>query len=107
MEPREARRDIQWGPLLGGVIVGWIASWGLYIVTVLVLFSSLGDVGFSGSTWPIVVAAAALFLPAVVSGVLLLRQRRAGQMVAGLLLGLAIGAVVGAGVCMPLVLGGG
>lgn len=105
-EPEAGRREIQWGPLLSGILAGWLASWGLYIVTVLVLYSSLGDVGMSGSTWPIVVTIVALLLPAVFFGVRLLRRRRGGQLVAGTLLGLTIGAVVGAGVCMPLAVGG-
>ena len=106
MEQPGQGREIQWGPLLGGAFLGLFASWGLYMLTVLVLFSSLGDVGLSDATWPMVVAAAALLLPAAVFGLLLLRQRRAGQVVAGVLLGLTIGALVGAGLCVPLVLGG-
>ncbi len=106
MEQPEEGREIQWGPLLGGVFLGVFASWGLYMLTVLVLYSRLGDVGISGATWPMVVAAAALLLPGVVFGLLLLRRRRAGQVVAGVLLGLTIGALVGAGLCVPLVLGG-
>ena len=80
-------------PIIGGAILGFISTWVLLTVAILVLYSTQLT-GFL--EW--LVPAVALFGLPVIFGVLLIpeRTRRWG---AGALLGLAIGSITGAGVC--------
>lgn len=83
------------GALAGGVILGFVASWGMFAFLAFATYASYGD---TSSTLPTLVPIAGLVALPVVSGLLMIRprSRRAG---AGLLMGVAIGSVVGAGVC--------
>jgi hypothetical protein len=102
MEEREGR-PVDWKQLVGGIVVGWILSWAALTLAVIV---SLGFATDSDSPAIAVLIWGALFAPAVVLGVVLLIRRSRGQVVAGTLMGLTIGSVVGAGVCSATSLSG-
>ncbi len=83
--------------LVGGVVLGFVASWMFYLFTAVTAVTAFGDEGSpSPGPWLELVV---LVLPPVVMLALLVprRTRRAG---AGLLLGIALGSVVGAGACV-------
>jgi hypothetical protein len=82
-------------PVVGGVIVGFVATWILFFVTLLVVYANYGD---STGTTEDVIAFSGLILPPVVFGLLLI-PRRTRHFGAGLLLGLAIGSITAAGIC--------
>ena len=92
-------RPISKAAVVGGAVMGFIGSWLLFAFAVLVMYGSLGD---SSTTIQMVIGFAALLSIPVVSGALLLsREKR--QLGAGLLMGVAIGSLVGAGVCIGTV----
>jgi hypothetical protein len=82
-------------PLIGGAVLGFIASWLTFGVTLIGLYSASGDGSSLGAD---IVAGVGLFGLAVVLGLLLV-PRRTRYWGAGFLMGLAIGAITGAGVC--------
>jgi hypothetical protein len=92
-EQREAR-TVDWGDVLGGVVGGWILCWAVYTVFGFASYANAGDSWRAGLT----VWGSLAFTPLVLLGVVLVRRQR-GQLVAGVLLGLTIGAILGAGVC--------
>lgn len=79
--------------VVGGAILGFAATWVLFIVSILVLYAE-------AVTGPLeyVVPAVGLFGLPVLFGALLV-PRRTRQWGAGFLLGVAIGAITGAGIC--------
>ena len=89
--------------VIGGVVLGWLGGWFLFAVVTLVLYASLGDTApqISGT----LVGIATLLVVPVVAGVVLIRRGR-GRLGSGLLLGVAIGSLVGAGVCTSALLTG-
>lgn len=80
--------------VLGGAVVGWLGSWALFAFVTLATFSST-----STDTPQMVLGISALAVLPVVSIAVLLFRRAQGQFAAGMLLGVAIGSVLGAGVC--------
>ena len=97
-EEKRGPGTIDWTVVVGGAVGGLVGSWGLFAVAILVFYESLGD---EATNW---VAALALFaIPACAGAVLILRGR--GQLGSGLLLGVAIGSIIGAGVCSTWWLG--
>ena len=93
-EDTPAGRRTSTGQVIGGAVLGFIASWLLTAITLLVLYSTYGD-----STLLNVLYYCALGLPAAVS-VALLVPARTRYLGAGLLMGFAIGSILGAGVCV-------
>ncbi len=96
MDERPEGRDVRWGEVVGGVVLGFVACWGFFAVAVFATYLATGE---SAGRWTTVLVWASL---AVVPVALLLTawaRRRRGQLVAGMLLGLTIGSIVGAGVC--------
>ncbi len=89
----ERRLRVPW--IVGGAILGFVLSWFVFAVTIFALYAAVGD---SSATAQNVLAAVGLFGLPVVLGALLV-PRRTRQLGAGLLLGLAVGAITGAGVC--------
>jgi hypothetical protein len=96
MDEQPGTRKIEWGPLIGGIVVGWLLSWFLFAFAALLLYTNLGG---TRETLQSAIALTSLLLAPVVLGVLALRRRRQGQVVAGVLMGLTVGAIAGAGVC--------
>ena len=101
MEPQEHQGDSAgaasgWraASLVGGVFLGWIGSWASFIV---VLLTGVADV--ESRTRQTVAFAVGLGAVPVVALVLLLLGRSRRQFGVGLLLGVAIGSIVGSGVC--------
>jgi hypothetical protein len=82
-------------PVVGGMIVGFIVTWILFFVTLLVVYANYGD---STGTTQDVIAFSGLLGPPIVFGLLLI-PRRTRHFGAGLLLGLAIGSITAAGIC--------
>ena len=81
-------RRVDAGAVFGGIVLGVVLTW--------LSFTAVVSAGLSnGGPAPAVLA---LVLPAVV-GVALLSHPRSRQAGAGLLMGLAIGMITGAGVC--------
>ncbi len=82
-------------PIVGGLVVGFIATWALFVVTLLVVYANYGD-----SSGPVqnVLGFAGLLVPPILFGLLLI-PRRTRHFGAGLLMGLAIGSITAAGVC--------
>ncbi len=91
-DPVEHRIHVE--PMLRGAALGFIASWVLTAITLLVLYSTYGD-----STLLNVLGYCALGFPAAVSLALLV-PARTRYLGAGLLMGFAIGSILGAGVCV-------
>jgi hypothetical protein len=104
-EMGDEKRDpgsIEWTDVVGGAVLGLVGSWGLYAVAMLVLYTSLGD---NAAPWVYaLVGVGALFAIPLCAGAVLIRRGR-GQLGSGLLLGVAIGSIIGAGVCSTTWLG--
>ena len=83
------------GPLVGGAVLGFAATWFSFALTVLLLYSAFGDTTSPAQT---ALAVTALVAPPVLAGALMV-PRRTRHLGAGLLMGVAIGAIAGAGVC--------
>lgn len=94
-EPAE-NHDIRWKELVVGLVVGLIACWLFFAVAVFATYVATGD---SAATWVSVLMWASLAVVPAAFLVAALVRRRRGQLVAGMLLGLTIGSIVGAGVC--------
>lgn len=98
-EPQESR-SIALGEVFTGAVAGWILCWAVVAVFTFGTYASVGD---SSSPWVGVLVGGSLAVtPLVLLGVVLVRRRR-GMLIAGVLLGLTIGSVVGAGVCTTYV----
>ena len=82
--------------VFGGAVLGFIGSWLLFAFAVFTMYSSLGD---SSVATQVVVGFTFLLLIPVVSGAMML-SRKTRQLGAGLLMGVAIGSLAGAGVCI-------
>ena len=96
MEDEAERHPISWRDLVGGVVLGFVATWVFFAVVVFATYLATGD---NASTWVSVLMWASLaVIPGAFVMTVLVRRRR-GQLVAGVLLGLTIGSIVGAGVC--------
>lgn len=93
--PEPPRAPVRWGAVIGGAVLGFVATWLLFALVVLGMYSTFGD---SATTQQNVIGLAALLALPVITLVLMLspQTRHAG---AGLLMGIAIGSVVGAGIC--------
>ena len=92
---------LKWVTVLGGAVLGLLGSWLLYAFAVVVMVSSLeGD----AATWLyLLVGAGALFTIPVCAGAVLIHRGR-GQLGSGMLIGVAIGSITGAGLCSTLTL---
>lgn len=99
-EPRNDRPDetpqpLRAGPLVGGAVVGFLVSWVGFAVVAIAMYSTFGDSSSGAQT--AAALAGLLVLPVVATALMVPRRtRRAG---AGFLMGIAIGAIAGAGVC--------
>ena len=89
--------------VLGGVVLGWFGGWFLFALVTLVMYTSYGDTGTQAAG--ILVGVATLLVIPVTAGVVLIRRGRS-RLGSGLLLGVAIGSLVGAGVCTSTLLAG-
>ena len=87
--------------LVGGIFLGWIGSWVSFI---LVLLTGVADV--DSRTRQTVAFAVGLGAVPVIALVLLLLGRSRRQFGVGLLIGLAIGSIVGSGVCASWIVSG-
>ena len=96
MDERAEHRDLRWKEVVGGVVIGFLACWGFFGVAVFVAYVATGD---SAPGWVTVLMWASLAVAPAVFLVAALVRRRRGQLVAGMLLGLTVGSIVGAGVC--------
>jgi hypothetical protein len=90
--------------VVGGMFFGWLGSWILYLVASAAYYGTVGDDRYD-EVIGLVVGVVALFLVPVAAGVALIRRGR-GQLGSGLLVGVAIGSLIGAGVCASVVTGG-
>lgn len=96
MDERSENRDISWKDVVGGTVLGFIACWVFFAVVVFATYLAAGD---SAATWVTVLMWASLAVVPTAFLVSAIVHRRRGQLVAGMLLGLTIGSIVGAGVC--------
>ena len=96
MDEQAEHHDIVWKDLVGGVVLGFVACWAFFAVAVFVTYLTVGD---STATWVSVLMWASLAVVPLAFLVTALVRRKRGQVVAGMLLGLTIGSIVGAGVC--------
>ena len=90
--------------IIGGAVLGFIASWLLAFLAAFVAYDydqtvRRDRVGVPVSTWQSVALDGALALPAIIT-VPLLISTKTRYWGAGLLIGLAIGSLLGAGVCI-------
>lgn len=93
-------RRYHWALVLVGLVIG-VAVW-VVVSVVLVLSVSFGEsTGGSGDT--VVLVLLGLLALAAVGLVVWRRSRELGQ---GIILGIAVGMVVGAGLCGPILLAG-
>ncbi len=95
MTVRDPHRIRIWQVVVGAVL-GWIGGWVLLVVALLTMYS-LGDTTSTGWGENALMFGSLLVVP-VLAGLLLMLRGRPG-LGSGLLLGVAIGSVVGAGVC--------
>jgi hypothetical protein len=103
--PGSGGTPVQWGAVLGGAILGWLGTWFLIAVVVISQLASYTDGGATGTAETVANVVAFAAVPVISVAVLLFRRAR-GQFVAGTLLGVAIGSIIGAGVCGSVALGG-
>jgi hypothetical protein len=96
MDEQAEHHDIVWKDLVGGVVLGFVACWSFFVVAVFVTYLTVGD---STATWVSALMWASLAVVPLAFLVTALVRRKRGQVVAGMLLGLTIGSIVGAGVC--------
>jgi hypothetical protein len=96
MDERAENHDIVWKDLVSGVVVGFVACWVFFAMAVFATYTVTGD---SAPGWVTVLTWASLAVVPAAFLVTTLVRRRRGQLVAGMLLGLTVGSVVGAGVC--------
>ena len=96
MDERPENHDIKWKDVVGGVVVGFIACWLFFAVAVFATYLVTGD---SAAGWVTVLMWTSLAVVPAAFLVTALVRRRRGQLVAGMLLGLTVGSIVGAGVC--------
>lgn len=87
-----------------GIFLGWLGSWALYTVAIILTIAGFGEDGF-GETGAVALGVVALFLIPVATGVTLIRRGRS-QLGSGMLLGVAIGSLIGAGLCTSLMYAG-
>ena len=88
-----------------GIFLGWLGSWVLYAVAILVVVAAFGEANRSVAIAGFVLSFVALFLIPVVAGVVLIRRGR-GKLGSGMLLGVAIGSLIGAGLCTSVMYAG-
>jgi hypothetical protein len=94
-EPGESvRRPIRgWVLAIGGVL-GFVATWVAFTATLLWMYAT----GGRSATTENVISVIGLFaLPAILA--VLMISRRTRQLGAGFLIGMAAGAIIGAGIC--------
>jgi hypothetical protein len=84
--------------VIAGIFLGWLGSWFLYTLAILVVSAAFGEANKSVAIAGFVLSFVALFLIPVVTGVTLIRRGRS-RLGSGMLLGVAIGSLIGAGVC--------
>ena len=93
---------IDWTAVVVGAVLGLVGSWLPFAVAMLALYPSIDD---HAMTWVEALDGfGALFAIPVCAGVVLILRGR-GQLGSGLLLGVAIGSIIGAGVCSTWWLG--
>lgn len=89
--------------VVGGTVIGLLGSWLLFAFAGLALYATLGD---HATTWvDTLVGFTTLFAIPVCAGIVLIRRGR-GQLGSGMLLGVAIGSLIGAGLCTSLMYAG-
>jgi hypothetical protein len=89
--------------VVGGAAIGLVSSWLLFAFAGLIVYATLGD---HATTWvDTLVGFTTLFAIPVCAGIVLIRRCR-GQLGSGMLLGVAIGSLIGAGVCTSLMYAG-
>lgn len=94
MDDQREGRPVDWGDVFGGAVAGWLLCWAVYVVFGFASYTAAGDSLRAGVTfW-----GSLALTPLVLLGVVLVRRGR-GQLVAGTLLGLTLGSILGAGVC--------
>lgn len=81
--------------LVGGAVLGFLADWFLFTVSLFAVYANYGD---STGTAQDVLAFSGLLGPPIVLGLLLV-PRRTRYWGTGFLMGVAIGTMTGAGVC--------
>lgn len=95
-----APRRYHWALVLVGLVIG-------FVVWVVVSFVAILSTGFGESSAGASETVAVVFLVALFLGALgLIVWRRSRELGQGIILGIAVGMVVGAGLCAPLLLGG-
>ena len=92
-EPEE-RRLGAW-QVIAGAVVGFVATWVLFGVVLVTIYAQYGD--STGTTQDVIAVAGLVGLP-ILFGLLLI-PRRTRYWGAGVMMGLAIGSISGAGVC--------
>ncbi|WP_377644145.1 hypothetical protein [Oryzobacter terrae] len=98
-EPSAPRR-YHWALVLVGLVIG-------FVLWVVVSFAAIISTGFGESSAGASESVAVVFLVALFGGAVgLIVWRRSRELGQGIILGIAIGMVVGAGLCAPLLLGG-
>ncbi len=94
--PIPKQRRVDTVQIIGGGVAGFLSSWLLIALTIIGMISTTGT--DSASTKQNVVAFVLVSLPAVIAVAVLMRTRTR-YLGAGLLMGFAIGYILGAGVC--------
>lgn len=96
-----AQTPVRPWPLIGGMVLGFAASLVIFGITLITLYTSYGD---SDTAQDVIPIAALVALPVLCA--LLMIPKRTRLWGAGFLLGVAIGAITGAGTCGSILLGG-
>lgn len=92
---RPEGEQIRPGPLIGGILLGFVLTWVVFTVVLFSLYATYGD--SSSTTQNVIAAIGFLGLPVLLG--LLLIPRRTRHWGAGMLLGIALGSISAAGVC--------
>ena len=94
-QQQDEGRPLRPGPVIGGLFLGFAATWLTFAVVLFAVYANYGD--STGTTQDVVVLLGLVGLPAVLG--LLLVPRRTRHWGAGLLMGAALGSISAAGVC--------
>ncbi len=87
--------------LVGGMLLGWPGSWILCVVAFAAYYGTVDDDGFRQSVG-LVIGLVALFLIPVATGATLIMRGRP-RLGSGMLLGVTLGSLIGAGVCTSFI----
>ena len=100
-DDRGGSRTIKWAEVVGGGVLGLMGGWLLFAMAGIILYANGWDL--VGTREEVIVGLVALLIIPVCAGAVLIHRGRR-QLGSGMLLGVTIGSIIGAGVCSAVAL---